>query len=790
MRLGQVRSFIPFALLALFPVLLLWRVVFLGEVFLPADLLQDVAPWRRPGAQSVPWNPLIWDGIAQFYPWRAFAAATERAGYLPLWNPHQFCGAPFAANSQSAIYYPPNILFALMPVAHAFGVSVLLHLWATGAFLYLFLRRSMAAARGSALVGAVAWQLCTWQVSWLHLPTFLCVSAWIPAALLAADRLAARAEPRSATALGLSLGMMLLAGHLQVCLYGFLLILAWTVFRLPVRRTGSAPDKSDRSDRSSAIPAAPDRHVGAHPLFGTLAAAAAVALLLGLAQLLPSVELARMSHRAGSGATAAGYKMYTALAVPFYELAAMVAPDVYGNATAGTYWGYTEYPENASYVGLFPLILAVTGTLALWRRRETRFWAAAAVVALLIATGTPIDALLYFGVPGFSQTGSPGRVLVVWSLAVSVLAAVGMEAILARSSVAIRRPLLAAAASIALLTASALASAQAAFSGLGDPHALVQNLSRETDLWRIPCVVLGGGLAIVLAYRRGRLGARAAAGAMAALTALDLLASGVPTSHTVPAAAVYPSTPSIAYLQQHAGMERVMPVNRGWSLDPANPPHAVLPPNAATVYGLYDTQGYDSLLPGQYMAFARQVNDGEDPAPQANGNMVFTRGLTSDAALALAPHYVLAPAAVDVPSQLVPLLTDGDTTLYQNQAALPRFSVEGSDAVVTASMPAPTRLNVTVPAPAQAGPLALVVRDQWFPGWHADVDGRPAALEEAPFIFRTVRWTAASQRPAVIHLRYEPATTRLGIYSLSLGWALALGLMAASWSRRREGAAD
>src|SRR5580658_872097 len=151
----QVR-FLPFAILLVLPMLLLWRVVFLGEAFVPADLLKDIYPWGDPNKPAYPWNPLMWDGIAQFYPWRAFASSTIHAGYLPLWNPHEFCGAPFAANSQSAIYYPLNALFVILPVKAAFGVSVIVHLFLTGSFLYLFLRSSLGLACRPALIGAIS----------------------------------------------------------------------------------------------------------------------------------------------------------------------------------------------------------------------------------------------------------------------------------------------------------------------------------------------------------------------------------------------------------------------------------------------------------------------------------------------------------------------------------------------------------------------------------------------------------------------------------------------------------
>ena len=62
------------------------------------------------------------------------------------------------------------------------------------------------------------------------------------------------------------------------------------------------------------------------------------------------------------------------------------------------------------------------------------FFALAAVVALLMALGTPLNALLYFGLPGFAQSGSPGRVLVIWTLCAAVLAAMGTEALLTRAA--------------------------------------------------------------------------------------------------------------------------------------------------------------------------------------------------------------------------------------------------------------------------------------------------------------------------------------------------------------------
>src|SRR4051794_22911828 len=52
------------------------------------------------------------DLIALHVPWETFLARSWRAhGELPLWNPLQFAGLPFAHDVQAAISYPPHLIF-------------------------------------------------------------------------------------------------------------------------------------------------------------------------------------------------------------------------------------------------------------------------------------------------------------------------------------------------------------------------------------------------------------------------------------------------------------------------------------------------------------------------------------------------------------------------------------------------------------------------------------------------------------------------------------------------------
>ena len=76
------------------------------------------------------------------------------AGRLPLWNPYAFSGAPFWADVQAAVFYPPSLLTILLSAPWGFSlfaleIEAIAHFWLAALFMYLFIRqitRSRAAA--------------------------------------------------------------------------------------------------------------------------------------------------------------------------------------------------------------------------------------------------------------------------------------------------------------------------------------------------------------------------------------------------------------------------------------------------------------------------------------------------------------------------------------------------------------------------------------------------------------------------------------------------------------------
>jgi len=125
-------------------------------------------------------------------------------------------------------------------------------------------------------------------------------------------------------------------------------------------------------------------------------------------------------------------------------------------------------------------------------------------------------------------------------------------------------------------------------------------------------------------------------------------------------------TPGIAFLQQNGKNALIAPLNQFWSNGNQPPRDAVLPPNALTVYRLHDIAGYDSLFPAQRKESAKKANNGEDPSPPENGNIVFTKSI--EAAKAQRARYMIAPP--DSPdlslNGLRTVYSGADMTIYEN----------------------------------------------------------------------------------------------------------------------------
>lgn len=196
---------------------------------LPLDHAMHTRPWWAPG-QPPPYNLNLNDVATQILPWTKAARMAWKEGELPLRDRWNGCGMPLAANSQSAAFFPLTIFAFLLPLARAFTwiVAIKLLLAMTGTWLWL---RELGASSRSAVFAAVVFAFSLSFTPWLFFPmtSVLCLWPWM---LFLIERCRDDAgRGRTVTALTILFVVMVLAGHPETAVMGFLFAALWIAAR-------------------------------------------------------------------------------------------------------------------------------------------------------------------------------------------------------------------------------------------------------------------------------------------------------------------------------------------------------------------------------------------------------------------------------------------------------------------------------------------------------------------------------------------------------------------------------
>ncbi len=348
----------------------------------------------------------------QFYPWREYAFAQLRAGYLPLWNPYNGAGSPLFADYQSSLLYPFSWIGYVLPLAQTMSLLAVLHLFIGGWGMWRFTGRLGLSSLGSG-VSTVAFGLTAYLVARLGTYPMIQAAAWLPWLAWAVLRLLDGGRPRAAALIAFFTALLLLAGHAQTAWYSLVLVGLLTVYWLLTHR--------------------PIRWRRFAVVIGCLALGAGIAGL----QLIATAELLRQSQR--SGGVNFDFAMNYSYAPA--RIINLFAPNAFGTPADGSYITGGAYFEDAIYIGLIPLIGAIAALIG-WLRSRRRgadrpavyatvpFWLLIVVIGFMFALGihTPIFPFLYTHVPTFDLFQGPERWHLWTVFGLSVLAGIGVTA--------------------------------------------------------------------------------------------------------------------------------------------------------------------------------------------------------------------------------------------------------------------------------------------------------------------------------------------------------------------------
>ena len=835
-----------FALAALF----FAPVIFGGRVFVPFDNLFRFPPWSAFATQFgviTPQNELASDLLLENYAWKKFIVESLRAKEIPLWNPYLFAGVPFLAAGQHSALYPFNLLFYVLPIDRAYGYFIALQLAIAALTMFTF-ARIIGLSRFAAMLSAIVYAFSGFMVVSTTFPMMISAAAWLPAVLVCAELiLRARTSSRQiffALAGAIILGIQFLAGHVEISIY----VLIVTAFYVAWRAVSLSLDRERAGVR-----------VGiAWRGLSAVAAMLALGITLGAVQLVPLYELVQNNFRSGS----VSYTDVIGWAFPLRQVITFFIPDFFGNPThhsyfdvfdfttrpapAGTiFWGIKNYVEAGAYVGILPLTLALIAILSRLtssvsrntqpcpersRRDATRLtsyvspFAALTIISLLFTFGTPLYAILFFGVPGFNQLHTPFRWVFPYTLSVAVLAGIGAELLQIQNSKFkipsgnfefrisnFELPL--------WLGIGILAALAASYIARDVTLTFMDRIVQSSNLAR--AVFDSGRMFYSYEFRNVALFAIFMIGAGIALRALQsvrwkpLALAVVIVELFVYGMQFYPAAdarladftpPSVRFLQQDQSFFRITSYDK--------PDEKMFNPNVGMFYHLADIRGYDSIIPKQYAELMGVL------APQ--GELLYNRiapfynpdPLDSPIINLLNVKYVLTTRPL--PNAGYALVYDDEIKVYRNERVLPRAfmapqaRVIPDRAALLAEMQQfdPTRevlleqepgftsaasctlkpvtidkytITEAVVKSDQTCAAWLVLADSYFPGWIAQIDGEDAQLFRADYNFRAVFVPAGAH---AVRFKYSPLSFRVGAITSFLGaMVLLLGFAYLAWRR-------
>ena len=750
-----------------------WRVFVQGLLPIPADSLVGLYhPFRDVYAKSYPSgipfkNFLLTDPVLQQYPWRWLAVSEMREGRAPLWNPYTHAGSPLEGNLQSAPFYPLNILLFIAPFHAGWTALVILQPLLAGLFMFGYLG-SLRLRNEARLLGGIVYAFCGFSMVWLEWNTVGHVALWLPAVLLIKEHILATLQGHSAIRKLLLLFAALvtvessywLAGHPQTAFYVwivtniYLFARCWQTVRvMPI-------DKKKRYLRRLLV-------------FFSLAT-----LTIGALVSVQAYEFLKFTLYSSRASDQAAWELNEGWFIPLNHLVQFLAPDFFGNPATLNYWGTWNYLELTGYIGVAPLIFALTAVM-FRRDRKTLFFGILGLLGLLFALPTPLAKLPFQLSLPFIATSQPTRLLSVIDFSLAVLAALGMDAVIKKQILfkQAMKVIILLGIVYAGLWFYVMNGRNAAFSTMDDPGIIrdqFENFSTSMRNLILPTALyLSSSVLIVLLVRAIRVfreirGFRVfAVSCLLLIVSFDLLRFGWKFTPFSRQEYLYPQSALLQYLQERDGKGEVF---RIMSTD-----RRILPPNVSVMYGLQTVDGYDPLFLTDYAELmSAWVRNEADISPYQFNRIITPQNYDSRLADLLNVRFILSFDELSS-EKLVPVFGEGKTILYENIQAFPRAYLAESvvraedkqqaiellfdetvdlqktavvyDTIGIGEVPieddenaaildySSSRIRIQVNASADR---LLVLSDSYYPSWRATIDGEDTKIYKTNYAFRGV----------------------------------------------------
>lgn len=744
-----------------------------GLVPFPSKFLVSFfPPWNAEYGMAIKNNAMP-DVITQIMPWKKITIDSWKQGVIPLWNPYSFSGTAHAANYQSSVFLPLNILFFFLSFIDAWSLMVLLQPLLAGWFIYLFLR-SLGKSKGASTLGSIAWMFCGFLVTWMAYGTLGYAALVLPLALYACRTYFNRGNTGNLILLSLSLAFSFFSGHFQISLYVVGTIIVYILFE-------AIKDKKKKR--------------GLVLLFFV-----GLGLLIAVPQLLLTYQAYIQSVRSSS--------FIKAEIIPWQYLITLLAPDFYGNPVTRNDW-FGHYAEWASYIGVLPLFLAFYAGLA-FKDRKRWLFLFLVLVTLLLAYPTPLTLLLFALKLPVISTSSASRIMVITSFSLSILAAFGFDDLINDLKNQKRKKI------IVFVISGIVIIGLIWFTLFFIKPLPVQYLAIAKRNTLLPSLILlTSGVMFIISLVVPKKWVLLLPFICIGIASFDSLRYAIKWMPFDPKEYIYPTTRALAFLKQTVGNNRVFGNIGG---------------EAGLQFLLPLIEGYDAMYQARYGKFMNAVSTGIISEGDRSVVQFDKYGRYKDKALELlGVRYILHrksdgtnvwafPVWQYPTSEMSKIYEDEYYKVYEYTKAYPRAFLASAYAVETDeqkiidtlfSSSFDTRNTVVLEAkpviePTEGSgnvvissynsnsviitttldqPKLLFLSDAYDPGWQAKIDGKKTLVYRADYDFRAVAVPAGIH---TIRFYYWPKQLTIGLWLSIAGICILISYCLYYWYEHRH----
>lgn len=367
------------------------------------------------------------DFLHQYWPGKFMSAVSLSNGVIPFWNPYTFCGVPFVADIQIAVFYPFNLLltfFVSNQYLHALPVqiTIIFHYLLCSIFCF-FLGRHFKWNNLTSVLFAIMFTYCGYMIAhMIHMPNVEAVS-WFPLMFLLFLRFIETKRYYNLWIATFITALCVLCGYPQVIFLNlvFIGVYAAVLFFKYIL------DKDWDSIK--------------HLVFGSLIF---FVIPFGLTafQLLPTFEFISLSNR-----DKFDYNFAREGSMHWYDIITFFVPKFFG------VWNWSEIPSDVKYwsnhqegrwmfstVNLFIstlVVILLIPSIRLLTKDSTKkvftwFLLGFAIFSFFFALGGNffLQKLMFDYVPMFNRYRNPSHITYLTAFALSIVCCAGLDAMI------------------------------------------------------------------------------------------------------------------------------------------------------------------------------------------------------------------------------------------------------------------------------------------------------------------------------------------------------------------------